>query len=218
MDTLSSSVSTLKVPSFNSTTREFYQFKTPPSTTNHPPQPYLSSTTKPNSISTKTTSFTHKTFTTPFFSPSQTSSLLPSSPTFHRKPASGYAAALIDVAQSNSSLDLVQSEVQRLLKLLQKGQAVRQVAEQGRFHRHLLALLKMLVKKNKVGIVQEVLEEFERIYDKLCGTQVVLVSSPAKIVEEELLGIAKRVQQLSGAAKVKVRNLIHEEGLPSYAV
>jgi len=89
--------------------------------------------------------------------------------------------------------------------------------EEGNFHRHVVALLKMLVKRNKVGIVKEVLQEFERIYDELCGTQMVLVSSKNKMGEDELFGIAKSVHQLSGAVRVKVRNLIQER-VPSFAV
>lgn len=98
-----------------------------------------------------------------------------------------------------------------------KGQAIRQVWKQGRLHKHVGGLLEMLIKKNKVGIMQEVLEEFERIYDELCGTQMVLVSSATEMGEDQLFGIAKSVQQLSGAVKVKVKNLV-QENLPSYAV
>ena len=97
---------------------------------------------------------------------------------------------------------------------------MKQVVEQGNFHRHVVALLKMLLKKSKVGIVQEVLEEFERIYDELCGTQVVLVSSEARMGEDELFGIAKWVQQLSGAVRVrvKVRNMVQQNNSPSFAL
>lgn len=89
--------------------------------------------------------------------------------------------------------------------------------EQGKFQGHVVGLVKMLMKKNKMGIVEEVLEEFERIYDEMCGTQVVLVSSKKEIGEDEMLGIAKSVQKLSGAVRVRVRNLV-QETFPSFAV
>ncbi|XP_061372885.1 ATP synthase subunit delta, chloroplastic [Gastrolobium bilobum] len=231
MDTLSSSVSTLKVPTLPPTNREFYHFKrTTYATPNCPPnpQPHVSSTSLPNLVP-KTKTFSHKSSTSLALDTSPLK-LKPSSPIFHRKPATGYAAAVIDVAQSSNSLHMVQKDVQSLLKFIQhvtfqstlvdpsmveelKGQAMRHVVEQGNFHGHLVGLLKMLLKKNKVGIVQEVLEEFERIYDELCGTQVVLVSSTTKMGEEELFGIAKSVQQLSGAVRVKVRNLVQSSEL-----
>ncbi|XP_028779817.1 ATP synthase delta chain, chloroplastic [Neltuma alba] len=223
MDTFSSSVSTLKVPSLPSTHRDFYHFKTAPcSSPNLPPQPHphVSSSSKPN-LTPKTKPFSHKGFPSLVFS-SSSNTTSSKNPIFYRNPATGYAAAVIDVAQSSDSLHLVQRDVQRLLGFLKnvnfkESAMVRTVLEQGRFHRHLVVLVKMLLKKNKVGIVKQVLEEFERIYDELCGTQVVLVSSATKIEEDQLFGIAENVQKMSGALKVKVRNLVHEN-LPSFAV
>lgn len=242
MDTLSSSVSnpSLKIPSLPPTNREFYHFtRTPYATPTKPPQPqpHVSSTSIPNLVPRKTKTFSHnnkRSTSLPFSSlkPKPSSPIL-----FHQKPATGYAAAIIDVVQNSNSLHSVQRDVKRLLKFLQgvdfqpagvvvdpsmveevKGQAVRKVVQKGNFHGHVVALVRMLVKKNKVGIVEQVLEEFERIYDELCGTQVVLVSSERKMGEEELFGIAKSVQQLSGAVRVKVRNLVNQESFPSFAV
>ena len=234
MDTLSSSVSTLKVPTPYPTSRELCFFKSTPQTTQYShlsPQTHLSSTTK---TTNKTIPLTHKTFTPSFLSHSQPSSFTPNSPTLYREAASGYAAALVDIAQCNNSLNTLGKDVQRFLKILRneqvqaflddqfmsekdKGQVIGEVVKKGRFNRHLVSLIKMLIQKNKVGIVKEVLEEFERIHDELSGTQVVLVSSATKMEEDQLFGIAKRVQKLSGATKVKVRNLVHDS-LPSFAV
>ncbi|XP_030929669.1 ATP synthase delta chain, chloroplastic-like [Quercus lobata] len=234
MDTLSSSVSTLKVPTPYPTSRELCFFKSTPQTPQYShlsPQTHLSSTTK---TTNKTITLTHKTFTPSFLSHSQPSSFTPNSPTLYREPASGYAAALVDIAQCNNSLNTLGKDVQRFLKILRneqvqaflddqfmsekdKGQVIGEVAKKGRFDRHLASLIKMLIQKNKVGIVKEVLEEFERIHDELSGTQVVLVSSATKMEEDQLFGIARRVQKLSGATKVKVRNLVHDS-LPSFAV
>ncbi|KAF4384513.1 hypothetical protein F8388_003820 [Cannabis sativa] len=223
MDTLSSSVSTIKVPTFhsNSSSRELTHFKS--TSTLYTPNSLLFSTHKPinntNSISTKLNSFNN-----PIFQ----SSSRPSSPSFaaiHRKASAGYAAALLDVAQLNNSVDSVGKDVERLSKLLknnrvravlsdpfleeeEKGRVVKGLVEKGRFNRHLVRLVKMLVGKNKVGLLGEVLDEFEWVYDEILGTQMVLVSSKNRMAEEHLTGIARRVQKLTGAVKVKVRNLV----------
>ncbi|CAI9781495.1 unnamed protein product [Fraxinus pennsylvanica] len=232
MDTLSSSMPSLKISSsLHSTPREFYHFKNPKSSHHHflPPNPYFCySTAKPtNSISTKATPLV----TYPFLSSSQDSSPKQSpsrTETAHHKAASGYATALLDVAQCNSSLEEVERDVKRLLKWIsneriravfrdpcveekEKGQVVKEIAQKGRFDRHLVKLVNLLVKKNKVGMVSEVLQEFERIYDELNGTQLVFVPSEMKRMElkhkENLLfGIAKRALKLSGAIKVKVKH------------
>ncbi|PON61794.1 ATPase, OSCP/delta subunit [Trema orientale] len=231
MDTLSSSVSTLKVPTLHSistttSSRELNHFKSyvtntlyTPNLTPHTHLFFSTTTTKPiNSISsTKPTSFTNPIFPSP-----------PPSPATHRSPAAGYAAALFDVAQLNNSVDSVGKDVERLSKLLrsnrvrvvlsdpflgeeEKGRVVKGLAEKGRFNRHLVCLVKLLVGRNKVGVLSQVLDEFERVYDEVLGTQVVLISSIKKMEEEMLHGIAQRVQKLTGAVKVKVRNLVGDE-------
>ncbi|CAI8615753.1 unnamed protein product [Vicia faba] len=133
-----------------------------------------------------------------FSSPNTTSlKLKQPSPIFHDKPVTGYAGAIIDVAQITNTLHSVQRDVQRLLKLesddgIIDGSTVRKVVEQGNFERHVVGLVKMLTKKKKMGIIGEVLEEFERIYDELCGTQVVLVSSEReRLGKKKCLGLRK---------------------------
>ncbi|KAK2989923.1 hypothetical protein RJ640_008890 [Escallonia rubra] len=238
MDALPSSVSSFKVPAISTTSRELYHLKPPTATSHLPPHPNLSSasTKLPNSISSKSTSFAqNNNFISPFPSSDQTLPLKQSPLFVHRKPASGYAAALIDAARSNNSLQTLEKDIKRFAKYLrneklrnvmknpavkekEKGQIVKEVAEQGKFHKYLVVLVKMLVEKNKLGMVGEVLEEFERFYDEMSGTQVVLVSSMAKMEEEQLLGIARRVQKISGALKVKVRHWVQAERPLSFAV
>ncbi|KAK7332719.1 hypothetical protein VNO80_29474 [Phaseolus coccineus] len=217
MDTLSTSVSTFKVSPFPSsptlTNRDFYPFKATPT---RPQQPHHVFSTSTPTFLPKTKSFSHKSSPSLPFSLSHLKPK-PSSSICNSNPATGYAAALVDVAQSSNSLHSVHRDVARLLKLLQSVKFESPAVEEGNFHRHVAALLKMLLKRNKVGIVKEVLQEFERIYDELCGTQMVLVSSKNKMGEDELLGIAESVHQLSGAVRVKVRNLI-QETVPSFAV
>lgn len=100
----------------------------------------------------------------------------------------------------------------------EKAQVMRQVIRIGKFHRQLEALLKMLVNKNRVGLIPEMLLEFERIYDEMCGTQIVLVSSVKKMKEDQLLGIAETVERFSRGLRVKIRNLFSESLTNSYAV
>ncbi|KAL1313323.1 hypothetical protein HN51_039880 [Arachis hypogaea] len=203
MDTLSSTVSTLKIPSVPTQTHHhrelFYHHLI--RTNTHNCQPCVSSSTA--SIIPRTSKKAAASTFLPVSASSSSPPLQPrsSSPIFHAKPSTGYAAAIIEVAQSTKSLHAVHMDVQRLLRFLQssnnndKGEAaatmmmMKEVGKQGKFQRHVVALLRMLMKKGKLGILGEVLKEFERIYEELCGTQVVLVSS------EELLGIAKKVRQ-----------------------
>lgn len=117
----------------------------------------------------------------------------------HRRAASGYAAALIDVAQTDGSLQLLQRDVGRLSRLLQntqlqevlqepslsapdKGAILREIMRASgarkKFHRHLVALLNMLVGKDKLHLMAETLDEFGRIYAALSWKTHTPLSSP----------------------------------------
>ncbi|PIA48846.1 hypothetical protein AQUCO_01300035v1 [Aquilegia coerulea] len=240
METLPSSVSTLKIHGLSSTTHREVNLLKPPNTSHHfPPHSHIYNKLNPISngpTTTTTSSFIKKvSFSSPLHFSTPTPLLKTVSPVVHRKKAtSGYAAALIDIARCNDTLNVVEKDVRRLMKFLRngdlqallvdpsiddsmKGQVMNELLEKGRFQKHLVLVLRMLVEKNKVGIVQEMLEEFERIYDELNGTQIVLVSSAKKIGQDRLLRIATKVQKMSGAMKVKVRNFIKERS-PSFAV
>ncbi|KAM3281686.1 ATP synthase delta chain, chloroplastic [Capsicum chacoense] len=231
MDTLSTSVSSLTVPKANSSpnlrrySADSHHFKNPFTTSYHFTFP------KPTSISNKTNSFTHrKTPNLPFLI-KQTSTKQQQTPhTVHARASSGYAAALVDIANTHNSLEKLDKDVRKLSRMLrndaistlmkdpfvgnqEKGYVVKEILSKGNFNKHLAGVMKILVDKGKMGILNEVLMEFERIYDKLCGTQVVLVSSEMKLEKDKVLGIAKKVHELSGAerVKVKVRNLVDDD-------
>lgn len=52
-----------------------------------------------------------------------------------------------------------------------KGDVVKELVEKGKFEGHLVGLVKMVIGKGKrVGIVREVLEEFDRIFYHLTPT------------------------------------------------
>lgn len=58
-----------------------------------------------------------------------------------------------------------------------KGEVVRRVVESsGGVYAKLVVLVRMLVGKGKVGVVGEVMEEFERLWEELCGVSTERVS------------------------------------------
>ncbi|XXG67163.1 hypothetical protein AAC387_Pa06g0570 [Persea americana] len=229
MEFLSTSVPSLRVASLPSTALEQnHHLPRPPTTTKIIPQSHLSN--KPNSsfsLPTKPTppSFTRKIPHLSSLSPSPISSLKPTKH-FHLTASSGYAAALLDISRCNNDVEAVERDVRRFSGLLCNGvfkglledstvgmERKWEVLKEVGLHRHVVVLLKMMVEKGKVGLVWEVLEEFKRMCDEVRGTREVLVSSAKKMGEGELLGIAKKVQKISGAMKVKVRHVV-DESLP----
>lgn len=131
------------------------------------------------------------------------------SPPVHRRAATGYAAALVDAARCDGALDAVERDARRLLRAVseedEKGEAV--TAEGGGFYKHVVTLVRMLVRKGKAEMVGEVMAEVGRICDELSGTRAVVVSSQRRMKQAELHGIAREVARVSGAAKVRVRHV-----------
>ncbi|WOL13119.1 hypothetical protein Cni_G21888 [Canna indica] len=139
--------------------------------------------------------------------------------TTYRSASTGYAAALVDAARCDGVLGAAERDARRLLHGIRgvlvdqaldertKGKVVRGVAEGGGFYRHLVSLVRMLVAKGRVGLVEEVMEEFGRICDGLSGTRAVVVSSKGDMEDERLLEIARKVQKASGAPRVRVRHV-----------
>lgn len=56
-----------------------------------------------------------------------------------------------------------------------KGEVVKRAVEGGGFYARLVVLVRMLVGKGKVGVVEEVMEEFGRLWEELCGVKMVVL-------------------------------------------
>lgn len=232
MDALSSSVSSLIFPGQNPTSRSFYHFKAPNCYfLSSIDQNSHFNSCKQTTISTSPVRVANRRrqFRVPFVSSSSSKESSPkqfrASTTFQLESASsGYAAALVDMSRCSNSLKSVAKDVARLSNCLRneqlssflfdpcigemgKGQVLMEVAEKGRFHRHLVVMLKLLVSKNKLGLVNDVLIEFQRMYDELTGTCVVVVSSERQMSKDILFGISQGIGKFAGAVKVKVKHV-----------
>lgn len=97
----------------------------------------------------------------------------------------------MDKAICENTLESVRRDVRRLSRLLnneqiqgvlreplmcekEKGEIVKEVVKMKKLDRGLRGLVKLLIERNKVGTVGEVLDEFGRIYDELNGLRVVV--------------------------------------------
>ncbi|XP_042054371.1 uncharacterized protein LOC121799100 [Salvia splendens] len=197
----------------------------------HPSIPSTTTKSKPKTtkLSNKTTSFTTQNHLLP---PHINSSRPPSPlkhsnpPEPHRRPSTGYAVALLDAARRHNAVGAVRRDAGRLLRWLRddqlrhvmadpdlkaKGEVVKEVVKQGRFEKHLVKLVKLLAEKAKLELLVSVLSEFGRICDELSvrNDQVVLFPCGVKMEESQILEIVERIQKVTGADKVTLRELVH---------
>ncbi|KAI3681891.1 hypothetical protein L6452_36697 [Arctium lappa] len=190
-------VSSINLPNFHPKTHHFSHLK-PPLLHHHHHHHHISTSTTAaaaaagkaptSSISTKPATSSHHTFT-----PHHLPSLSQPTPPSHRSAATGYAAALMDAALCSNSVDAVHKDVKRLSKWLQhnevlkgmmadpsveegvKGGVIKEVSVKAKLRRQVVAMVKMLVAKNKSGMVAQVMKEFERIYHELNTTSLGVV-------------------------------------------
>ncbi|WOG83961.1 hypothetical protein DCAR_0103140 [Daucus carota subsp. sativus] len=169
MDTLPSSVSSLQVPNYTLAHRkssDFSRFK-PPQGTSHQNLNISNSFVPIN----KPPSFSQKPISKPSKNTSHFIQLAQSSSTPKQAP-------LIDVKRFLKLLGNKQLQgflTDAHVKQSEKGKVVKEIAEKGKFHKHLVVLIRMLVDKTKLGMVPQVLVEFQRLFEELRGTDRFLV-------------------------------------------
>ncbi|KAL2623144.1 hypothetical protein R1flu_003349 [Riccia fluitans] len=149
--------------------------------------------------------------------------------------AGGYALALAELSESLGILSKVMRDVENLNRLLEheelleflqntevadekKKSVLRTLAEDGNFQDQMITFLNVLVDKKRVGILKEILNQFENICDDLDGMQVATVTSAVKIESSQLQVIAKKIQGLTGVKNIRMRNMVDESLMAGYVV
>lgn len=149
--------------------------------------------------------------------------------------AGGYAAALLQFAQANNMLEMINGDMEKLSHLLKnrelydflinpitengkKKSILKSIADDAKFQTYTLNFLNLLISKQKIGIVNNILKEFESLYNELTDTQVAFVSSALKLENRELAQIAKKIQSLTGARNVKLKCIIDSSLIAGFVI
>ncbi|KAL2634430.1 hypothetical protein R1flu_005909 [Riccia fluitans] len=139
--------------------------------------------------------------------------------------ATGYAGALAEIAQESNILDAVYRDVEILADLLKnqevfdfltspvvvlekKKSILKTFADDAKFHEYTLSFLNILVDKKRFNLIKDIVKEFFTIYYDLTETQIATVISAVKIEKAQLALIAKKIQSLSNAKNVRIKNEI----------
>ncbi|XP_065847201.1 ATP synthase subunit delta, chloroplastic-like [Euphorbia lathyris] len=139
--------------------------------------------------------------------------------------ASSYAAALVDIARSNSTLEATAADVDKIEKLFEgpellvfflnptisiekKREVVDEIAKETELQPHTSNFLNILIDAKRIEIVREIVKEFEIVYNRLTDTELATVTSVVKLESQHLAQIAKQVQKLTGAKNVRIKTLI----------
>jgi F-type H+-transporting ATPase subunit delta len=149
--------------------------------------------------------------------------------------AVGYASALAELAQGKDALETVNKDVERLADLLnneelydflispvvedeKKKSILKTLAEDAGFTTDTLSFLYLLVDKKRMLLIKDITKEFETIFNESTDTQLATVTSAVKIEQSQLSLIAKKIQSMSQAKNVRIKNVVDPSLIAGFLV
>ncbi|KAH7404497.1 hypothetical protein KP509_15G029000 [Ceratopteris richardii] len=95
---------------------------------------------------------------------------------------------------------------------------MKSIADAERFSSYTLNLLNLVIDKKRTSILKEIVKEFEELYNEITDTEIAIVTSAIKISTEQLAQIAKKIQSMSGAKNVRMKNVVDESLIAGFMV
>ncbi|CAI6003820.1 unnamed protein product [Closterium sp. NIES-65] len=149
--------------------------------------------------------------------------------------AAGYAAALIELGQSTKSLEAIHKDVEALSGMInnaelanflaspvasdeQKKAVIKSLAADSGFNAYTANFLNVLVDKKRMGIFKEIAAVFEELYCDITDTQVAIVTSAVKLENSQQALIAKKLQSMTGAKNIKLKNVVDSSLIAGFIV
>lgn len=149
--------------------------------------------------------------------------------------AASYAAALADLAKSNNSLDATTADIEKIEELFSdpkvldyfsspivedstKTKLLTEFATTSGLSPHTQNFLNILIESKRIDIVLDIAKEFELVFNTLTDTVPVVVTSVVKLESEHLAQIAKQIQKLTGAKKVRTKTVLDPSLVAGFTV
>ncbi|XP_023760848.1 ATP synthase delta chain, chloroplastic isoform X2 [Lactuca sativa] len=149
--------------------------------------------------------------------------------------AGSYASALAEVARSNGTLEATAADVEKVDKLFsdkqalnffvspivsleQKRELIDDITSSGSLQLHVCNFLNILIERNRIDLIKEIVKEFEIVYNKLTETELAIVTSVVQLERQHLAQIAKQVQRLTRARNVRIKTAIDESLVAGFTI
>ncbi|MCO5614520.1 hypothetical protein L7F22_068803 [Adiantum nelumboides] len=149
--------------------------------------------------------------------------------------AGGYASALAEVGRSQNVLEGINADMGKLGNYLQdkqlysfltnptisdknKKSVLKSLADNANFVSYTVNLLNLIVDKKRTILLKDIVKEFAKLYNEITNTEVVIVTSAVKINTNQLAQIAKKIQSMSGAKNVRMKNVVDTSLVAGFVV
>merc|ERR1719420_1468844 len=147
-----------------------------------------------------------------------------------------YARALVEAASSSGDLDAIHSDIDTLGLLIKetdnlcsvmtnplvpaenKFSLIKQISSEGSFNKLTTNFLNVLVDKERINCIVEIVESFDELYCEENDTQITIVKSAVALEEEQLFEIAKKIKELTRSKTVEIRPVIDEGVIGGFIV
>ncbi|CAA7059463.1 unnamed protein product [Microthlaspi erraticum] len=146
-----------------------------------------------------------------------------------------YATALADAAKANDTLESTCDDVEKLEKMFldpnilklfvnptvelwKKREVIDLIAESLSLLPYTANFLNVLIDSNRIDLVNEIIKEFELVYNKVTQTELAVVKSVVKLDSQHLAQIAKHLQKLTGAKNVRIRTVIDPSLIAGFTI
>merc|ERR1711970_1170074 len=100
----------------------------------------------------------------------------------------------------------------------EKAAMLSQIAKEGQFSAATGNFLSLLVDKQRIDLLAEIIEEFDGLYCDETDTQVATVTSAVQLENEQQFLIAKKLQEMTGAKNIKLKPEVDESLLGGFVV
>ncbi|CAI9116390.1 OLC1v1017521C1 [Oldenlandia corymbosa var. corymbosa] len=139
--------------------------------------------------------------------------------------AGSYASALADVATSNNTLEQTAADVEKLERIFsdpevseffnnptfddsRKREVLDEIVKSAELQPHVANFVNILVDMKRIELLNDIVKEYEKVYNKLTDTELAVVTSVVQLDSQHLAQIAKGVQRLTGAKNVRIKTVI----------
>ncbi|XBH80141.1 ATP synthase delta chain, chloroplastic-like [Triticum dicoccoides] len=149
--------------------------------------------------------------------------------------AENYATALTEVAAESDSLDATVADMEKLEKIFaeeaiaeffdnptvpreEKTALIDEIAKSSELQPHTVNFLNVVIDNTRASLMPQIVREFETAYNALTGTEEAVVTSVVQLESQDLAQIATHVQNITGAANVRIKTRLDPELIAGFTV
>jgi len=135
--------------------------------------------------------------------------------------SASYAAALLEMAKGTNALEAIHADMDSLdtictedltqflanatVPKAKKIAVVESITKEGQFSPATGNFLNLLIDKQRIDLLSEIIESFDNLYCEETDTQVATVTSAVQLENEQQFLIAKKLQEMTGAKNIKLK-------------